>query len=167
MKKTVSVILLLTLLLSLASCGGDGYQTVKEGNVSLRIPDTMIKRNVSYADIYYSNGEMYLMMMAFSNSRIEEELELFAHITVTDYVSLYKAWNGYTATSIYDEERNAVQFDELTSYESDGMTSYEYEYYLFFRREGGIYVICLGCDGELKAQYEEIFKYIDSTVVVN
>ena len=71
MKKTVSVILLLTLLLSLASCGGDGYQTVKEGNVSLRIPDTMIKRNVSYADIYYSNGEMYLMMMAFSNFLIK------------------------------------------------------------------------------------------------
>ena len=167
MKKLISLFLIFILTFSLVSCGeNDGYKTITEGNVTLRLPNTMVKRNVSYADVYYSNGDMYLIMMAFSNSRIEEELELYSEITVSDYVTLYKAWNGYTATAIYDEERNAVQFDELTTTVTDGNENYEYEYYLFFRRAGGIYVICLGCDGELMEEYEEIFKYIDTTVVV-
>lgn len=165
MKKILSLLFVFSVLLSLVSCG-DGYKSYTEGNVSFRLPDTLEKKNVSYADVYYSDRNMYVMIMAFSNKRIVEELELHENITVSDYVTLFKSWNGYTAVTRYDEERDCVHFAEVTKATEDYETADTYDYYLFFRREGGIYVFRMNCEASLKDEYEAVFKYIDSTVVV-
>ena len=168
MKRIICLLLVLISLFSLASCGeNDGYKTYKEGHVSFRIPESLEKRTVQYADVYYTNGEMYIMIQAFSNQRIVEELDLYEKITVTDYVNLFMNWNGYNSVYVYDEANEKVQFDEVSSFQYEDVSSVDYEYFIFYRREGGIYAICLGCDAELKPTYEEIFKYIDSTVKID
>jgi hypothetical protein len=167
MKRIISIILISVLLLSLCSCTeNDGYKTYTEGKITLRLPETLTKKNVQYADVYYSDQDMYVMLYAFSNSYIKEELGLYEKITVTDYVNLYASWNGYSGNYVYNEERDAAQFDEVTSFSNDYSSSYEYEYYLFIRRDAGIYVVLMGCDADKKEVYKPIFEYIDTTVTV-
>ena len=167
MKKIISAILVLLILASFTACTeSDGYKTYTEGKITLRLPETLTKKNVQYADVYYSSSDMYVMLYAFSNDYIKGELELYENITVQDYVNLYASWNGYSGYYEYDEERRCAQFDEVTSFTSEYSTSYEYEYYLFFRRDAGIYVVLMGCDADKREMCEPIFEYIDSTVVV-
>lgn len=175
MKKIICLVLLLASTLSLFACGeNDGYKTYTEGHVTFRLPETLEKKNVSYADVYYSNKDMNFRIKSFSNSQLEED-GYYSKITITDYVSLFMLWNGYTADYVYDKERELVTFDEVTTFEGeydDGTgniivhKSHDYDYFMFFRQEGGITVITINCKGDRKAEFEEIFKYIASTVVI-
>ena len=159
MKRIICLFLVIASVFTFFSCGeNDGYKTYTEGHVTFRLPEDMEKRNVSYADVYYSNKDMNFRIKAFSNSQLEED-GYYSKITVTDYVNLFMLWNGYTADYVYDEERDMVTFDEVTTFEGtydDGVgniiehKSHDYDYFLFFRQEGGITIVTINCRGERK-----------------
>jgi hypothetical protein len=169
MRKILCIIFIFAFAVSLFSCNGEreGYKTYTEGNVTMSMPDTLEKRKMPDADVYYKNSEMSVLMKAFSNQVIKEELELYENITVTDYVILFQGWNGYSEPYYYDSERNSVSFEAVTDFKNEFSSNSTYEYYLFFRRAGGIYALCFSCDASLKDSYREVFKYIDSTVKVD
>ena len=160
MKRIICLLLAIVSVIALVSCGDGGYETYKEGNMEFTLPKGMIERSVNYADICYSDGSLKFMAMAFSNERIKDELKLYEKITVTDYVNLYMAWNGYTASYTYDEENDCVSFEEITATDV-GLRNYEA--YRFYRREGGIYVVWIYCGAdEYEGYKEEINKIMDS-----
>ena len=162
MKKTVKKILLsvvvLTLILSLFSCG-DGFVKYSESGLNYKLPDYMKELEVSeaYADIAYGTldgSSVEFTIYFYAAEELTTELFLSKDSTVRQYADWFVQLNEYeNIEEEYDEEGKKIILRYV--YE-DGADSYFFYDYII-RNEFMLYHVTMSCNPEDRELYEATF----------
>ena len=165
MKKTAALLIILTLVLSLFSCGCDeGGSTEFEGYYQLglaySLPTSFQMNNYNYGDLSYDDGKGgYFFFSAFSGDEIEEDMHENPEITVREYTEIFINLHAPLDTEyVYDEKTDSTVFGYVIEAEPN-----EYYRHMIIRGPGYLYQISMSCYEDDIDDYEEIFdKIIES-----
>ena len=164
-KKTVTLLIVLTLVLSLFSCGCDEESSTEvEGYYQLglaySLPTSFQMNNYNYGDLSYDDGKGgYFFFSAFSGDEIEEDMHENPEISVREYTEIFKNLRAPIGTEYdYDEETDSAVLEYVI--ESDRN---EYYRHMIIRGPLYLYQISMSCYEDDIDDYEEIFdKIIES-----
>ena len=167
LKIFISLLLLSAVLVSALSCKEKSNERSELGLHFTLLAD-MEKREVSYADICYTNIDVELFVNVFTREELDDPqyLDLNEDITVEDFANTFIINNEYDAEYQYDPERGASFFDTVVSDEYNE----SYYYFTFMRNYDFFYVIGMECDLDKREMYSETFKtwsasmYIDESI---
>lgn len=170
MKKILSTVIILMLLFSLFSCGNskdDGrFLDYYETGLYYSIPKDYEKRNLTYGDFTYTNGEAYFFFSAFDEVDITEDMRLDSDITVKEFTETYIIFLPFDVEYEYDKAMNASHFEYVYEYEG-GVTESEYYRHMIVRTEAYLYHVTLSCPEKLTEEYRDDFDRIIKSIKVD
>ena len=177
MKKLTAIILFLTLLLSVVSCGGEDFgfsidEDTENGYHELglyfKLPKEFTKKNVPYAEVYYSNSDGASFMFNVYNGAAIEELGYDGDISVEDYTKKFIILNGLDMIYDYSEETGKSVIEYNYSYPDYGDGTAlpdEYTVHLIMRGTSHLYVITMVSEtAKYESDYKAIFEELVSII---
>ena len=160
MKKIITLVLTLTILFTLASCGDDGYEkvTYRDGGIEFFLPSSMRRSTVEGYDFYFSNLSTSMVFTALKiDSEILAEFELDDTATSKEYV------DAVLEKGERDKDKMYFEYDERLDQYSFRYTyvdadEYEIFYYVVVTGEpGNIWYVEMCCDNEYSSDYLSTF----------
>ena len=172
MKKVLAMILLLSCLFTLYSCGDDengtdsGMLQYYQYGLGFRLPENFELKKLQDIDASYSDGNLWFVLNAFDENEMLGTLRLpSADMTVKEYTEYFLIQNPYTKDYEYDEERNASTFNYVYDYGTDKREN-EYFSYLITRSKENLYVVIVYCDEKDFEKYSSVFDEIINSIIV-
>ena len=167
MKRILSLLLLVALSLSLFSCGGgndddltrneDGLISYSESGLYFALPDEMTRRNVSYADVCYGDGDAQFFVFFYSRDSLLTDCYMDKDSTVQQYAEWCIDFDMCTElTEEYDAEAKRIRYTFVA----------EDTYYIaiVMRNYDSLIHVTMCCPYDMKATYEPKFdaweKYV-------
>ncbi len=163
---TATLLFLAILLSSLISCKDN---TVNELGISFELFEDMKKREVSYANLDYTNEDVEIFIIVYTREELDdpEGIDLYPEIRIEAYADyLIKALKYEVIDYVFDKERNSVYF--TTVVESNSGLLVEYYAFLAMRSYDYLYLAGIECENSLRDIYEQPFKeWTDKITIEN
>ena len=173
MKKTAAIMIFISVLLSLFSCGKkDDLESYYQYGLYYSIPKDFELQNLPYGDLTYSNeDEAYFFFNAFDADELTEDLLQSPDITPVEYTETYILFLLMDIGYKYDKKTNTTTFNYVYSYDGEEGEYYfdqEPEFYMhkILRTEDCLYHVTLTCLEKDRDKYEDLFKRIMDEVSV-
>lgn len=160
LNKKISVILLaLTLVFSLASCGDSNeyFNEYNENGLNFTLPKYMKELEVKYADLAYGTLDesgLEFMIYFYSRDELMSKLYMDMDTTVEKYADWFVQFNEYENVEVeYDEEACSIVLRYV--YENGAERYFFYDYIV--RNEYMLYHVTMSCNPEYRETYEPAF----------
>lgn len=170
MKNKLKIVLLISLavIIAISSVCCKKEKEISRMGIHFTLLDEMEEREVSYANICYTNKDVELFINVFSREELDdrEGIDLSEDISVQNFANTLIINMNYDAEYQYDAERDAAFFG-ADVYEDWGDV---YCYYTVIRNYDYLYLIGMECDLGKKETYESFFEswaksmYIDESI---